>query len=384
MTEQKLQELYEYSVQIRRLLHQFPEVGFDLPKTVKIVSDELRKMGIPCTEEYGTGSIVGEIGRGEKIVALRADMDALPVEEKTNLPYCSLHPGCMHACGHDSHMAVLLAVAKFLKEHENVLPHKVRFIFQPSEEGAISGAKMMVDQGVMENVEEVLCTHCDNSLESGVIGVCDGACMAACIPITISFHGKTSHATEPKSGVDAIAMAQEAYGKLKNMVVKEAGKADYIWSVGRFCGGHVHNVIADLCEMDISFRFFDMDFADRVMAQVRQICDDIANAYGGSVEIDWRMSTGPVNNDSTIAEKFRKSTKDSRIPLVEIEQRMTSEDFGWYLTEVPGLLFRFGTRNEATGCTAPLHRNDFCIDEAGMKSAIAAFIAYINQSEEMR
>lgn len=372
-----INELYEYAVALRRELHQYPEIGFDLDRTVKLVSGELDRIGIAYTYAYGKGSVVAELGQGEKLIALRADMDALPVEEKTDLPYKSKLPGQMHACGHDSHTAVLLAVAKYLKENEKNLPCKVRLIFQPSEEGAISGAKMLVDNGVMDGVEHIICTHCENAMETGKIGICYGDYMAACIPATIRFRGRTSHAALPEYGIDAVAMAVEAYGKMKTMIAREAEQTKYIWSVGRFQGGHVHNVIADLCEMDISFRFYDGEFARRVEEKVRAICNEIATRYGGSVEIVWNMSTGAVHNDKSIVVRFANAARNAGLNVQPMPQRMSSEDFGWYLTKAPGMIFRFGTRNENLGCIALAHRNDFCIDEEGMKAAIQAFCTYV-------
>lgn len=370
-------ELFSYAVEMRRKLHEYPEVGFDLPLTVKAVSDALEGLGIEYTYKYGEGSVVAEIGSGEKMVAFRADMDALPVEEKTDLPYKSKNPGKMHACGHDAHTAILLSVAKYLKEHESELSCRVRLIFQPSEEGAISGAKMMVDNGVCDGVDHIICTHCETAIDTGNIGVCYGDYMAACIPATIRFKGRTSHAAAPQYGIDAVAMAVEAYGKMKEMVAREAGQNKYIWCVGRFQGGHVHNVVPDLCEMDISFRFYDMDFAKRVEENVRSICNEIANNYGGSVEFVWNMSTGAVHNDKKIVERFEKTTKNSGLNVCDVSQKMSSEDFGWYLEKVPGMLFRFGIRNEELGSTVPAHRNDFKLDEEGMKAAIKAFCEYI-------
>lgn len=370
-------ELFSYAVEIRRRLHEYPEVGFDLERTAALVSGELDKIGIINTDRYGKCSVVAEIGQGEEILAIRADMDALPVEEKTDVPFKSKIKGQMHACGHDSHTGILLAVAKYLKEHEEELPCKIRFIFQPSEEGQISGAKMMVDNGVMDGVDHVICTHCENAMEAGNIGICYGDYMAACIPATIRFLGRTSHAALPEFGIDAVAMAVEAYAKMKDMVAHEAGEAKYIWSVGRLQGGHVHNVIADKCEMDISFRFYDMDFAKRVEKNVREICGEIANRYGGSAEINWNMSTGAVHNDEEITKVFEKAVRDAGLNVQNMPQRMSSEDFGWYLEKSKGMIFRFGTRNEELGCTALAHRNDFKIDEEGMKTAIEAFIAYV-------
>lgn len=308
-------------------------------------------------------------------------MDALPVEEKTDLPFKSKISEKMHACGHDSHTAILLAVAKYLKENENKLNCKVRLIFQPAEECSISGAEMMVKKGVMDGVDHIICTHCDNDIEVGNLGVCYGDYMAACIPLTICFYGKTSHAALPQYGIDANAMAVEAYTMLKFTVNELAGNTPYIWNVGRIDGGHVHNVISDKCEMDISFRFYDMYFAKRIEEKTKEICESIARKYGGNMEINWNMSTGAVYNDKNLTAKFEKICKGSDLSVCNMPQRMSSEDFAHYLTKAPGMIFRFGTRNEAIGCTAPAHRNDFKIDETGMKYAISAFCNYILNGE---
>ena len=370
-------ELFNYSVDIRRQLHMYPELGFELEKTVKLVSEELNKIGIPYTYEYGKSSIVAHLGQGDKMIALRADMDALPVEEKTDLPYKSKIKGKMHACGHDSHTAILLAVAKYLKENEDKLNCMVRLVFQPSEEGPVSGGKMMVENGVCDGVESIVCTHCNNGTDAGEIGICSGDHTAACVSVTKRFNGRTSHASFPEHGIDAVAMSVEAYRKLKDMVAKEAGDDNYIWSVGRFQGGHTHNVIADLCEMDISFRYYNNDFAKRVEKKVRNICEKTAANNGGSVDIVWNLAAGVVHNDEKLVEKFEKAARNSGLNVQYMPKRMTGEDFGWYLEKIPGMLFRFGTRNENLGCTAPVHRNDFCIDETGMKPAIQAFCAYV-------
>ena len=368
---------YEKARENYRALHQHPELGFDLENTVALVKNELDALGISYTEQYGKGSVVAELGRGERLLALRADMDALPIEEKTDLPFKSQIRGKMHACGHDAHTAVLLSVAAYLKSVEERLACRVRLIFQPSEECNESGAKMMVDNGVMEGVDHILCTHCENTLESGMIGICAGDYMAACVPLRIRFFGKTAHATLRSEGADALAMAVSAYGRLEREVKALAGDQPYIWSVGRLSGGTAHNVVADFCEMDISFRFYDMDFAQRVRESVFSSCEQIAKQYGGRVEIDWNMATGPVRNDPEIVARFEQIAEQSGIRVASMGRRMSSEDFGWYLTKVRGMLFRFGTRNEAKGCTSLVHCNDFKIDEEGMRTAILAFVSYV-------
>ena len=375
-----MEKLFSYAVQMRRQIHQYPEVGFDLPRTAALVTEQLRKMGYEPTDRYGKCSVVADIGQGEELVAVRADMDALPVQEKTDVPFKSKIDGVMHACGHDSHTGVLLAVAKYLKDHESQLKRRVRLVFQPAEESAVSGAKMMQENGVLDGVTEVICTHCDNTIPCGELRICPGDYMAACIPWSVKFLGKTAHAAFQQDGIDAVKMGVEAYTAMAEAVKQEAGETTpYIWCNGRFSGGHAHNVVPDTCEMDISFRFYDMDFANRVEKRVKDICNGIAEKAGGSCQIDWHISTVAVHNDEKRIGEFEKTAKAAGLTVGNVPPRMSSEDFGWLLQQVPGFIFRFGTRNEATGCTDTAHKNTFKIDENGMRSAIRAFIAYLTR-----
>lgn len=377
------QELFDYTVAARRYLHQYPETNFDLENTARFVREELQKMGIEPTDKYGKCSLVADLGpEGKPVLGIRADMDALPVTEKVDVPYKSKIPGRMHACGHDTHTAVLLAVAKTLKPIEDTLPCRVRLIFQPAEESTVSGAKMMVDNGVLEGVDAVVCTHCENTLDAGWLGMYPGDYMAACAPIHITFLGKTSHATIPEAGVDAIAMAHEAYTKLKETAKEEAGDRTYIWSVGTFQGGTAHNVIADRCDMDISFRFYDNSLCEVMEEKTREICQSIAEKFGGKVELDWKVSTVATHNDETMVHWAESLLKQEGYQLCRMPQKKSSEDFGWMLSRVKGMIFRYGTRNEAMGCTSTAHKNDFCVDERGMKTAIGAFVTIAKHADE--
>lgn len=371
---------YDYAVSCRRYLHRHPETLFDLKNTVTFVREELDKMGIPWSQA-GPSSVTAWIGPEEAAVCvgLRADMDALPILEQTGLDYASEVPGKMHACGHDAHTAILLTTARVLKRREQDLKVRVKLLFEPSEEGEISGAKSMVEHGAADDVDYVLATHCDNDVPVGKIGVRAGDYMAACNPITIVFCGKTAHATLPEQGVDAIAMAWEAYEALKTIAAQEARPDTvYIFGVNYFHGGTAHNVISDRCEIKISFRYYDQDFADRVEQQCRGKCLDIAARYGGSVEINWYCSAPPVYNDPQLTDSFAQVVENS-LPgqVVQLAMRKSTEDFSWFLQKKPGLLFRFGTRNEQTGCTTLAHCSDFRIDELGMKFAAEAFAAFV-------
>lgn len=370
------EELFQYAVAAYRTLHRQPEVGFDLPNTVAFVSGELDKLGIEHTTCYGTGSVVGFIGSDQTkpTLGIRADMDALPVQEKTGLSYSSEIEGKMHACGHDSHTACLLAAARILKSHETELSCNVRLIFQPSEEGEISGAKMMVDNGVMDGVDAIVAQHNENTIDINNIAVCGGDCMAACIPACLRFFGKTAHATIAETGIDTIAMGIEAYGRLKAMVREEAEDRRYIWSVGTFHAGTVHNVIADLSEQKISFRYFDQDFADRVMQRADGVCAEIAARFGGKYELDWHVSARAVVNDTALADFVQRAISETT-PVQLCLDSMASEDFSWYLTKAPGVFYRFGTKNEALHPVTRPHNNDYVIDEEGMRAGIRALAA---------
>ena len=282
----------------------------------------------------------------------------------------------MHSCGHDAHTAILLSVAEFLKENEDKLGVMVRLIFQPSEEGAESGGKMLTENGAVDGVEEVIASHCDMSLPTGELGVCIGDCMAACVPLTVRCFGKTSHATRPEKGIDAIAMALRFFEKASTAVGEEANGDKYIWSLGRITGGTAHNVISDKCEMEISFRFFNVDFGERVENRVYEILADVEKEFGGKIQLDWKMSTGALINDKDVAEKIIGVANKAGLAIKIIPSRMSSEDFGWYLTKARGALFRFGTFNADNDCVAAAHCNDFKIDEPAMKSAINLFCEY--------
>lgn len=375
----------QYCIDIRRKIHRRPELGFDLPETIALVTSELEKMGLTWDGSYAPCSAVAWInpeGNGKRIL-LRADMDALPVTEKTGLPYASEFPGKMHACGHDTHTAILLTVARVLSRIKDQLPCKVRVLFQPSEECEKSGAECMASNGVTDDVDCCVGIHCDNGVPSGSVSYCIGDYMSACDPVTISFHGKTAHATLPEQGIDAIQMALEAQAGLKKIVDEEAGNRVYIWSLGSFHGGTAHNIISDFCELKCTFRYFDLAFAQRVRERGVALCKEIAARFGGTVDINWSMSAPPLHNDPDLVAGFIKSVqKLDGIGIVETPLRKSTEDFAWLLQKKPGFLFRYGSGNEEKGCVTLAHCNDFMPDEDGFRAGILAFVQYILDASE--
>ena len=206
----------EYILSLRHEIHEYPEIGFELPKTIAVVKRELEKNGIEYTEKYGESSVVGIINPNKKdvTIGIRADMDALLIEEKTDLPFKSKIAGQMHACGHDAHTAMLLGTAKALKSMEDNLACRVMLVFQPSEEGSHSGAEALVNGGLMDEIDVIIGMHIENWLPSGYIGVCKGSSMASSRNFRLDFFGKTAHATLPHSGVDALAAAVRTSNEL--------------------------------------------------------------------------------------------------------------------------------------------------------------------------
>jgi len=290
----------------------------------------------------------------------------------------------MHACGHDTHTAILLTAARILAREKDKLPCKVRVLFQPSEECEVSGAEVMAKNGAAEEVDYCVGIHCDNGIPSGNLGTRAGDYMAACDPITITFRGKTAHATLPEQGIDAIQMALKSQEGMKKIVEEEAGDRLYIWSLGYFHAGTAHNIICDHAELKISFRYYDLDFAARVRSRCIALCEQVAAEIGGTVEFNWNMSAPPLHNKKELVEQFRKSiAKLDGIGLEELPIRKSTEDFAWLLQEKPGFLFRYGSGNEEKGCTTMAHCNDFMPDEDGFRAGILAFVQFVLDAGEL-
>ena len=374
------QEDEEYVVAIRREIHQFPETEYDLPVTTALVKRELDAMGIPYTEKYGKMSIAAELNPGGKgCTAIRADMDALPVTEKTGYPFSSKNPGKMHACGHDAHTAILLGTARVLKRIEDELPCRVRLIFQPCEEGADSGGRMLEAGGVMEGVDAIVALHCDNEVEVGKIGICKGASTTTRHRYHLEFFGKTAHAASPQAGCDALAMAVKTYNGIQTISRRLDPSEPYLLSIGALRGGKVDNVVCDYADMLISVRTFAPERDTLICEQIHMIAEHAAEEMGGSVRVDDRVEAPAVMNDPLLSEQMREAA-DKELGEgsgIDIPPKMSSEDFSFLMKETPGCLIRLGTRNEALGCTQALHNPDFRIDEDSLMNGVKTFVRFI-------
>jgi len=292
-----------YVVNLRREIHEYPEIGFDLPKTLAVVRRELDALGIPYTEEYGKSSIVGVINPDCKgfTIGLRGDMDALPIQEDVDAPFASKIPGQMHACGHDAHTAILLAAAKELKKREGELTCRVKLLFTPAEEYINPGCELMVQDGVMDDIDCAVALHVAPTTPVGVIRNIAGGKNANSTGFTIEFYGKNCHAADQQNGKDAIAMAVEAYTALEIMCAKEfKAKEPRIFNVGTFQGGITNNIICDYCKMFCTLRTHSDAVSEKFMTRARQICEGIAAMQGGRVEVTVTKHMPYVINDETM------------------------------------------------------------------------------------
>ena len=321
----------------------------------------------------------------KKTIALRADMDALPIEELTGLPFASEVPGRMHACGHDSHTAVLLGIMKVLKSMEDKLTCRVKFIFQPAEEGYPSGAETVVKNGFMDDVDEILAIHIQPDLSTGKIAI-NKTCMdASCHSFTAKVYGKKAHVSSPQSGVDAIAIANRFYMSLQEMRAREINPFEpLIINVGAMNGGTAPNIICDYVEMAVTVRTHN-DAVDRYVARrVEELAEAASMGQTeGRVEIVWEGWTPSVHNDPEIADRLINVS--SRLigaeNVCEKELQMSSEDFSFYLQGKKGARFGAGTLAPGKEPVA-LHNGRLDLDEDYMPVAAKILIAYVFENME--
>lgn len=372
----------DYIIALRRELHEYPEIGFDLPKTLALVKRELSLLGIEYSESYGESSVVAVINPEKKhfTIGVRADMDALLIEEKTDLPFKSKIKGQMHACGHDAHTAMLLGTAKALKAMEDTLACRVMLVFQPSEEGLRSGAEELVKGGLMDEIDVIIGMHIENWLPSGSIGVCSGSSMASSRNFRIDFYGKTAHATLPHTGVDALATAIRTYNSIQYMTSRELNPfAKYVCSVGKLSGGTTQNVIADHAFMLGTIRTFDMNVDAFLIKRIEEIANNIAAEVGARAVLDTSLKAFVVYNNPYISSLVLDSAEKvvGKDHIVKMPEKLSSEDFSQYLTKKPGVFIRLGTRNEEKGCVTLPHNNDFLIDEDAFEKGSDTCVQFV-------
>ncbi|AMQ18100.1 M20 metallopeptidase family protein [Thermococcus peptonophilus] len=345
----------------RRDFHMHPELGYEEERTSKIVEEHLREWGYSI-KHVGTG-IIADIGEGEKTIALRADMDALPIQEENDVPYKSRVPGKMHACGHDAHTAMLLGAAKIIAEHRDELNGRVRLIFQPAEEGG-NGAVKMIEGGALEGVNAIFGFHVWMDLPSGIIGIRDGPFLAGAGIFNGKIIGKGGHGASPHETVDPIPIAAETVLALQTIVSRNIEPIETgVVSVTSIHGGTAFNVIPEEVEFKGTFRFFRPEVGELIQLRMKEILEGITRAHRAKYELSIEELTPPTINAKEMTDFARKVAEKYGLKYGEVKPTMGAEDFAFYLQKVPGAFLALGIRNEEKGIIYPHHHPKFDVDE---------------------
>lgn len=368
----------DHIIRARRELHKIPEIGFELPKTLAFLRAELDKLNIPYTEELGTSSIVATVGSGSKTIGIRADTDALPVQEETGLPFASTHPGMMHACGHDCHTAMLLGTAKALKEMEAELRCCVKLIFQACEEGT-GGAESLCRDGLMEQVDTIVACHIMSDQPSGAILLNAGCTHASCRNFAIHLYGKSCHVARPHRGVDAIAMAARVYTDIQVMRARETDPFDpVVIGIGQIHGGSATNIVCDHVVMHGTIRAQSPEMDALVYRRILEICENTARDMGGSSKVELIGFTPCVINDGAVTQALREAAEKvvSKEQILERPRSMGSEDFSFYLQHKPGAMIYLGVA-QADKPMVPLHNGKMDPDESALDLIPRVFVQFV-------
>ena len=369
----------ERAVAIRREIHRHPELGFEEHNTQAIVERELDALGIEHRRAAQTG-VIGVV-RGAlpgHVSGLRADMDALPITEDSGEPCTSEIAGKMHACGHDSHTAMLLGAARVLQGARETLHGAVVLLFQPAEEGP-GGAKPMIDEGALDDpkVEAVTMLHVDSRLATGTIGITPGPVNAAADEFHLTIRGKGGHGAYPHKAVDVIPCAAATILALQNVAARETDPLGAIVvTIGTIEGGYRNNVIADRVTMTGTLRTHDEAVREAATAKIRRIVDGIAAAYGARAQIEMLLGYPPVVNDTALAESFAQYSRDRGVRVERPAPTMGGEDFAYFAQRVPGVLVRLGIYNEAVGSVHSGHSPQFRLDEGAIPTGIETLVAF--------
>jgi amidohydrolase len=366
-------EIQEQLVRWRRDLHRYPELGFQETRTSALVADVLRSCGYRVRTGVGRTGVVGEHGQGQPVLAIRADMDALPLQEANEVPYASQIPGVMHGCGHDAHTAIALGVATLLSDE--VFPGTIRFLFQPAEEVADeegrSGAPRMVEDGAMDGVAGVLALHVHGGSPVGEISLATGPTSAGVDSFWATISGQGGHGAYPHKGVDPIHLSAHVLLALHGIVSRRLNPFDpAVITVGAIHGGQAVNVIPETVELAGTIRYRAPEVQEQIHAEIEQALA-IARTLGGDYELKIRTGSPPVMNDADMVALLRETAGDllGSERVKSPEKGMGAEDFAVLSSVAPGAMFRLGCRIE--GDERKAHNPTFDLDERCLPIGVA-------------
>ena len=353
----------------RRDFHQYPELSFKEHRTGDVIANELRSMGLEPKINVGKTGVTADLEFGDgPTIGLRADMDALPIQETSGLSFSSKNDGVMHACGHDGHMAMLLGAAKVLTQKVDQYNGTVRFIFQPAEEGE-GGARYMIEDGCLEGLDEIYGIHVWNYQPVGEVGVKDGPVLAAADMFDIKIKGIGGHGAAPQGTVDSIVIASHLVQALQTIVSRNTNPLEStVISVGKINGGHNFNIIADEVSLSGTARAYTEENRSLIKTRMKEIIQGIEKTYNAQITFDYKDGYPPTINHTEPAEKVLKAAKQvvgSKAGMPYLS--MGGEDFAYYLKEKPGCFFFVGSApNEQELFETPHHCSHFNMDERAL------------------
>ena len=379
--KKEIQKISEHIYSYRRDFHQYPELSFQEYRTAETISKHLESFGIEHRTEVGKTGVVGEIVYGDgPTIALRADMDALPIQEVGDLKYKSKNEGVMHACGHDGHMAILLGAANALSKNKKLKKGKVRFIFQPAEEGA-GGARYMIKDGCLDQVDEIYGLHLWNYQPVGEIGVKNGPIMAAADMFDIIIKGKGGHGATPQGTVDAIVVASNLITMLQTIVSRNTNPLDNtVVTIGEINGGQNFNVIADEVRLTGTTRAYTENNRNMIKKRMQDIIDGVSKSFGAEIVLKYKEGYPPtVNHEDPTKLVLEASSmvvgKGAGYPYLS----MGGEDFSYYLQKVPGCFFFVGSAPDKNNIlSTPHHCSHFDIDERSLLIGASVYVNLID------
>ena len=371
-----------YVVNIRRRIHQYPEIGYDLPRTLALLRAELDQMGVAYTEKYGKSSIVATVNPEKTGLTLgvRADTDALPIQEQNDVPYKSLLDGQMHACGHDMHTAIALDTLRRVHEMRDRINCRVKFIFQAAEEYGPSGARLMVADGVMEDIDCIVALHCDTNFKVGTVAMFPGPQNATSDGFMLDFYGKAAHAARQQEGIDANVMALRAFADMEFMIAKSfSAKEPIIFNVGAIHGGTANNIICDHCSMFCTLRTWNDRVAEAAIANIKKIAQCVAETAGGSATYTEKKHYPILQNHERLTALMRESAARAlgEDKIFVNSRGLGGEDFSYFASEKPGCMLRLGVVPPDRVKIPGVHNECFLPDEDALEVGVRVLLQFI-------
>ena len=374
------EEIKDELINYRRTIHNNPEVGAVLPETKAYIMNKLKEFGYDPTEICESGIVATIKGnKPGKTFLLRADMDALRIQENTDVRYASTNKGVMHACGHDAHMASLLGAAMILKKYEDSIPGKIILVFQPSEENSC-GAKLISEHGYLDDVDEIFGLHVFGDIECGKISIEEGPRMAASNKFTIRITGKSGHAGKPHQCIDATLVCAAIVMNLQSIISREIDPVNSaVVTVGHIQSGETHNVISGDAIIEGTIRSFNATTAKHIQTSIKRIAYSTALAYGATASVEYGVAHHPaVINDSEAVKTALDAAKKifDEKDIIKVPRMMLGEDFSIYQKRIPGVFAFVGAGNEEIGRDYPNHNDKFNIDERAVLISTELYVAY--------